>query len=64
MEGVKSEPPPIRKNKPQQGNYIDAFVKQMFSRVLVFADFLAYYADPKFVAEIDLTTIQPAPTHY
>jgi hypothetical protein len=53
-----------RKSKPKQGNYIDAFVKKMFSRVLVFADFLSYYADPKFVAEIDLTKIKPAPTHY
>ena len=36
----------------------------MFSRVLVFVDFLTHYADPKFVAEIDLTKIKPAPTHY
>jgi hypothetical protein len=53
------------KSEPQQhGNYIDAFVKQMFSRVMVFVDFLAYYADPKFVAEVDLKKIKPAPTHY
>jgi hypothetical protein len=36
----------------------------MFSRIVVFADFLMYYADPKFVAEIDLAKIEPAPTHY
>jgi hypothetical protein len=46
------------------GNYIDTFVKGMFGRVLVFADFLVSYADPKFVAEIDITKIKPAPTHY
>ena len=52
-----------RKTKPQ-GNYIDAFVKNMFGRVLVFADFLRNYADPKFVAAIDVSKITPAPTHY
>jgi len=31
---------------------------------VVFVDFLLYYADPKFIAEIDTTKIQPAPTHY
>ena len=54
---------PVRQNKPQ-GNYIDVFVKNMFGRVLVFADFLRNYADPKFVAAIDLGKIIPAPTHY
>jgi len=48
----------------QQGNYIDTFVKQMFGRVLVFVDFLDNYADPKFVAEIDIAKTAPAPTHY
>jgi hypothetical protein len=61
---VKSKPS-TRKSKPEkQGNYIDAFVKKMFGRVLVFADFLLHYADPKFVAEVDVTKTQPAPTHY
>ena len=46
------------------GNIFNAFVKQMFSRVVVFADFLTFYADPGFVAEIDLKRIKPAPTHY
>jgi hypothetical protein len=56
---------PTRQTKPKpSGNYIDTFVKQMFGRVLVFADFLVNYADPKFVAEIDLKKIKPAPTHY
>ena len=31
---------------------------------MVFADFLLNYADPKFVAEIDLAQIALAPTHY
>ncbi len=46
------------------GNIFDAFVKRMFGRILVFADFLAHYADPKFVDEMDLRKIRPAPTHY
>ena len=46
------------------GNYIDTFVKGMFSRTLVFADFLTNYADPEFLAEIDLKRIRLAPTHY
>jgi hypothetical protein len=36
----------------------------MFSRTVVFADFLVNYADPKFLAEIDLKRVRPAPTHY
>ena len=36
----------------------------MFGRVLVFADFLKNYADPKFAAAIDMDKITPAPTHY
>ena len=51
-------------SNPKPGNVFDAFTKQMFSRVVVFADFLTHYADPKFVAEIDLKRIKPAPTHY
>jgi hypothetical protein len=65
----KSTPIPksesTKQSKPKSsGNYIDIFVKRMFSRVLVFADFLAHYADPTFVDEIDLKRIKPAPTHY
>jgi hypothetical protein len=53
------------KKKPQsKGNIYDTFVKQMFGRILVFIDFLIHYADPGFVAEIDLRKIKPAPTHY
>ena len=53
------------KDKPKsRGNIIDAFVKRMFSRMVVFVDFLTYYADPEFVAEIDPAKIEPAPTHY
>ena len=36
----------------------------MFSRTLLFVDFLLHYADEKFIAEVDLKKIQPAPTHY
>jgi hypothetical protein len=46
------------------GNIFDAFTKRMFGNVAVFADFLVNYADPVFVAEIDLKKITPAPTHY
>ncbi|MGL6226724.1 MAG: Rpn family recombination-promoting nuclease/putative transposase [Thermoguttaceae bacterium] len=46
------------------GNIYDTFVKSVFDRTVVFADFLRNYADPKFVAQIDLDRIEPAPTHY
>ena len=46
------------------GNYIDVFVKRMFSRLVVFVDFLLFYADQTFVNAIDLAKITPAPTHY
>ena len=46
------------------GNFIDAFVKKIFSQIVVFVDFLKWYADPEFVDAIDLTKIKPAPTHY
>ncbi|MDR0610299.1 MAG: Rpn family recombination-promoting nuclease/putative transposase [Planctomycetaceae bacterium] len=48
----------------RQGNIYDVFVKNMFSRVLVFVDFLLNYADQEFVSKIDLEKISPAPTHY
>ncbi|MCL2304274.1 MAG: Rpn family recombination-promoting nuclease/putative transposase [Planctomycetaceae bacterium] len=60
MKAKKSEP----QNTKSQGNIYDAFVKRMFGRILVIVDFLLYYADPKFVAAIDLKKIKPAPTHY
>ncbi|MGL6196619.1 MAG: Rpn family recombination-promoting nuclease/putative transposase, partial [Thermoguttaceae bacterium] len=46
-----------------QGNIYDAFVKNVFGRVFIFADFLQHYADQKFVSQIDLDKIEPAPTH-
>jgi hypothetical protein len=46
------------------GNYIDVFVKRMFSQFVVFVDFLLFYADQSFVHAIDLSKIEPAPTHY
>jgi hypothetical protein len=64
---VKPKPPPqsAGQRKPKStGNYIDGFVKKMFGQVLVFVDFLTHYADPKFVAQIDLKKLRPAPTHY
>ena len=62
---MKSKPASNQKSKKTpQGNYIDTFVKQMFSQIVVFADFLLHYADKKFIKEIDEKRIQPAPTHY
>ena len=52
------------KDKSKPGNIFDAFVKSMFGRILVFADFLRNYADKEFVAQINLRKIKPAPTHY
>jgi hypothetical protein len=46
------------------GNYVDVFVKRMFGRLVVFIDFLLFYADQTFVNAIDLEKIAPAPTHY
>ena len=46
------------------GNYIDVFVKRMFSRFVVFVDFLLFYGDQEFVNAIDLSQVEPAPTHY
>jgi len=53
-----------RRSESKPGNYIDTFVKRMFTRIVVFADFLLAYADSKFVSEIDLEQIALAPTHY
>jgi len=55
----------IEQSEPKkQGNIYDAFAKRMLCRIFVFVDFLLHYADPKFVAEIDLDKIALAPTHY
>jgi hypothetical protein len=60
---VKRESEPS--DKPQSlGNIYDSFTKRMFGQILVFVDFLIYYADQSFVSQIDLERIQPAPTHY
>ena len=62
---MKAVPPSQSQKEPKSsGNYVDVFVKQMFSRIVVFVDFMLFYADLNFVAEIDLTKIKPAPTHY
>ena len=62
----KSKPrkTPSKPESKPKGNIYDTFAKRMFERILVFVDFLLHYADPEFVAEIDLQKIKPAPTHY
>ncbi|MGL6193904.1 MAG: Rpn family recombination-promoting nuclease/putative transposase, partial [Thermoguttaceae bacterium] len=45
-------------------NIFDTFVKNMFSKILIFTEFLRQYADPKFVAQINLDKIQLGPTHF
>jgi hypothetical protein len=66
MKPKSSQPSSKSKTKRRdfQGNYVDIFVKRMFSRIFLFVDFLMFYADQRFVTEIDLTKIVPAPTHY
>jgi hypothetical protein len=59
-----SEPMESKLKKSKQGNIYDAFVKSFFGRVVVFADFLRYYGNKKFVAEVNLSKIRLAPTHY
>jgi hypothetical protein len=44
--------------KSKQGNIYDAFVKNFFGRVVVFADFLRYYGNKKFVAEVNLSKVK------
>ncbi|GHT45294.1 hypothetical protein FACS189454_04530 [Planctomycetales bacterium] len=53
-----------KQDKPKPGNIYDAFVKLFFSWVVVFADFLRHYGNQKFVAEVNLSKIRLAPTHY
>ena len=63
---VKRDSQSTKKTKTEpkkQGNVYDSFVKQMLGRILVFVDFLLWYADREFVDAIDLTKIRPAPTH-
>ncbi|MGL6193889.1 MAG: hypothetical protein ACRC2T_03600 [Thermoguttaceae bacterium] len=42
-----------------QGNIYDAFVKNVFGRVFIFADFLQHYADQKFFSQIALIKSSP-----
>lgn len=61
----RKEPVPVgSRGSRTAGNVFDAFVKKIFGRILVFADFLRRYADAKFMSQIDLDRIRPAPTHY
>ena len=47
------------KTEPKKlGNVFDTFVKQMFGQILVFIDFLLFYADLDFIDAIDLTKIR------
>jgi len=61
---VKAKSSTRKSESKKQGNIYDAFAKQMLRQVLVFADFLQNYADPKFVSEITPKKIRLAPTHY
>ena len=61
---VKAKSSTQKSESKRQGNIYDAFAKQMLRQVLVFADFLQNYADPKFVSEITPKKIRLAPTHY
>ncbi|MGL4941906.1 MAG: Rpn family recombination-promoting nuclease/putative transposase [Thermoguttaceae bacterium] len=57
MASKKSAP------KKKQGNIFDAFVKNVFGRVVVFVEFLRCYANPQFITQLDLKSIHLAPTH-
>lgn len=59
----KTEKPAKQKKTEKLGNIFDAFVKDMFGRIFLFAAFLQHYADPKFVSQIDLANIRAVPTH-
>jgi hypothetical protein len=59
-----SEPIETKRDKSKPGNIYDAFAKSFFGRVVVFADFLRYYGNREFVAEVNLSKIRLAPTHY
>ncbi|GHT18347.1 hypothetical protein FACS1894189_6160 [Planctomycetales bacterium] len=59
-----SESAESKQDKPKPGNIYDVFVKSFFGRVVVFADFLRHYGNKAFVAEVNLSKIRLAPTHY
>ncbi|MDR2116172.1 MAG: Rpn family recombination-promoting nuclease/putative transposase, partial [Planctomycetaceae bacterium] len=61
---IQLEPKTGKRKKKRSGNIYDAFVKNIFRQVRVFADFLENYADPEFVRNINLSKITSAPTHY
>ncbi|MGL4943544.1 MAG: Rpn family recombination-promoting nuclease/putative transposase [Thermoguttaceae bacterium] len=60
---VAVAPASVRPDSAKSGNIFDAFARNMFARVVLFADFLKNYANPKFVSQIDLAGIMPAPTN-
>ncbi|MDR1270841.1 MAG: Rpn family recombination-promoting nuclease/putative transposase, partial [Planctomycetaceae bacterium] len=47
----------------QSGNIFDTYIRQVFSQITVFADFLLSYADSHVVEKLDLRNIIPFPTH-
>jgi hypothetical protein len=53
-----------RAQTSRPGNIYDVYVKDMFSRVWLFNDFLESYADWDFVRDIDTSNITLMPTHY
>ncbi|MDR3197421.1 MAG: Rpn family recombination-promoting nuclease/putative transposase [Planctomycetaceae bacterium] len=61
---IQSDKKIDKHKKKRSGNIYDAFVKNIFGQVIVFADFLKNYADPEFVRNVKLSAITPSPTHY
>ncbi|MDR1268403.1 MAG: Rpn family recombination-promoting nuclease/putative transposase [Planctomycetaceae bacterium] len=61
---TKTDKKSKKRKKIRPGNIYDAFVKNIFGRILVFIDFMQNYADPNFVNNIEIDKIYPAPTHY
>ncbi|MDR2756680.1 MAG: Rpn family recombination-promoting nuclease/putative transposase, partial [Planctomycetaceae bacterium] len=61
---IQADKKSAQHQKKRSGNIYDAFVKNIFGQVTVFADFLKNYANPDFVRNINLSKITSAPTHY
>jgi hypothetical protein len=47
----------------KSGNIFDSYIRQIFSQIAVFIDFLLHYADPEVLRYLDLSSITPFPTH-
>ncbi|MDR1485890.1 MAG: Rpn family recombination-promoting nuclease/putative transposase [Planctomycetaceae bacterium] len=61
MTANNINPEESQKNK-KTGNVFDVYLRQIFSLVPVFVDFMKNYADPKVYAAIDWTTVKAFPT--